>query len=227
MMQPIEVDEALKKMAAQSVKQSENLRVTVRDLTLKALQTRELSLSQIRQVVTSIAEGVNLGAAKAKIDAAKPLADALKGMDDALLKAVEASRITLELFTDYGVGVNDSLVMVALDELERLEDEFLRSVKQSADQASSNIRAKWTLVLEKMKPGATGTGAGVTSALEAYSARAKAAMRQQRRATLKATAMMTQSFGTLASGVLVGLAEGMKRTPAAKKKTRTKKKTKK
>ena len=222
MMQPIEVDEVLKNMAAQSVKQGENLRVTVRDLTLKALQTRELTLDQVRQVVTSITEGVNLGAAKAKIDAAKPLADALRGMDDALLKAVEASRITLELFTDHGVGVKDSLVMVALDELERLEDEFLRSVKQSADQASSSIRSKWTPVLDKMKPGATETGARVQSAIVEFSAHAKAAMRQQRRATLKATAMMQQSFGALASGVLVGLAEGMKRTPAAKKKTKKK-----
>ena len=217
MMQPIEVDEVLKKMAAESVKQGENLRATVRDLTLKALQTRELTLDQVRQVVTSITEGVNVGAAKAKIDAAKPLNDALRGMDDALLKAVEASRITLELFTDHGVGVKDSLVMVALDELERLEDEFLRSVKQSADHATSSVRAKWTPVLDKMKPGATETGVRVQSAIEEFSAHAKAAMRQQRRATLKATAMMTQSFGALASGVLVGLAEGMKRSPAKKK----------
>jgi ElaB/YqjD/DUF883 family membrane-anchored ribosome-binding protein len=220
MKQPIvEVDEVLKKMAAESVKQGENLRVTVRDLTLKALQTRELSLAQIRQVVTSITEGINLGAAKSK--AAKPIADALAGMDDALLKAVEASRITLELFTDQGVGVNESLVMVALDELERLEDEFLRSVRQSAEHATKDVRAKWAPVLEKMKPGATATGSRVASAIEEISAHAREAMRQQRRATLKATAIMTQSFGTLASGVLVGLAEGMKRAPggAAKRKS--------
>jgi ElaB/YqjD/DUF883 family membrane-anchored ribosome-binding protein len=216
MKQPIvEVDEVLKKMASESVKQGENLRATVRDLTLKALQTRELSLSQIRQVVTSITEGINLGAAKSKLDVGKPLAEALAGMDDALLKAVEASRITLELFTDHGVTINDSLVMVALDELERLEDEFLRSVKQSAEHASKEVRAKWTPVLEKMKPGATETGSRVASAIEEVSAHAKNAMRQQRRATFKATAIMTQSFGTLASGVLVGLAEGIKRTPAA------------
>ena len=215
MKQPIvEVDEVLKKMAAESVKQSENLRVTVRDLTLKALQTRELSLSQIRQVVTSITEGINVGAAKSKLEVGKPLAQALAGMDDALLKAVEASRITLELFTDHGVGIKDSLMMVALDELERLEDEFLSTVKQSAEHASKDVRAKWTPVLEKMKPGATETGSRVATAIEEVSAHAKTAVRQQRRATLKATAIMTQSFGTLASGVLVGLAEGMKRTPA-------------
>ncbi len=219
MKQPIiEIDEVLKKMAAESVKQGENLRVTVRDLTLKALQTRELSLAQIRQVVTSITEGINLGAAKSKLQAGKPLADALAGMDDALLKAVEASRITLELFTDQGVGVDESLVIVALDELERLEDEFLRSVKQSAARATKDVRAKWTPVLEKMKPGATETGSRVASAIEEISAHAKETMRQRRRATLKATAIMQQSFGTLASGVLVGLAEGMKRAPGGTKK---------
>ena len=222
MKQPIvEVDEVLRKMASESVKQGENLRVTVRDLTLKALQTRELSLAQIRQVVTSITEGINLGAAKSKLQVGKPLAEALAGMDDALLKAVEASRITLELFTDHGVGIKDSLMMVALDELERLEDEFLRTVRQAADHASKDVRAKWTPVLEKMKPGATETGSRVASAIEEVSAHAKDALRQQRRATVRATTMMTQSFGTLASGVLVGLAEGMKGAPASAKKRKS------
>ena len=38
---PIDTDEVLKQMASEAVKQSENLRVTVRDLTLKALHTRD------------------------------------------------------------------------------------------------------------------------------------------------------------------------------------------
>jgi hypothetical protein len=66
-------------------------------------------------------------------------------MDDALLKAVEASRITLELFTDHGVGVKDSLVMVALDELERLEDDSCapssnRPITQAAASRASGRR---------------------------------------------------------------------------------------
>jgi hypothetical protein len=58
---PIDVDEVLKKMASESVKQGENIRDTIRDLTLKALQARELSLDQIRSVLASITQGVNLG----------------------------------------------------------------------------------------------------------------------------------------------------------------------
>ena len=40
-------DEILKTMAAEAVKQQHHLRETVRDLTLKALQARELNLIEI------------------------------------------------------------------------------------------------------------------------------------------------------------------------------------
>jgi hypothetical protein len=220
----VEVDAVLKKMAAEAVKQSENLRTAVRDITLQALETRELSLTRIKEVVRSVTEGVNLGAAKAKIDVEKPLRDALSGMDDALLKSVEASQITLQLLTDHGVDLKDSLVMVALDELERLEDEFLATVKQAADAANKQVRAQWAPILEKMKPGATGTGAEVEAAIKAVTSRTQDAMRRQRRSALKATTIMTQGFGTLASGVLVGLAEGTRRAGSAAKKGKSSRK---
>src|ERR1700730_9364028 len=56
-------DEILKTMAAEAVKQQHHLRETVRDLTLKALQARELNLKQIDGVVGSIAQGINAGTA--------------------------------------------------------------------------------------------------------------------------------------------------------------------
>ena len=42
----INPDEMLKSMAAEAVKQHEQIRTTIRDLTLEALQVRELSLKQ-------------------------------------------------------------------------------------------------------------------------------------------------------------------------------------
>ena len=41
----INPDEMLKSMAAEAVKQHKQIRTTIRDLTLEALQMRELSLS--------------------------------------------------------------------------------------------------------------------------------------------------------------------------------------
>ena len=101
----------------------------MRDLTLHALQARELSLAQIKQVLKSVADGVNAGAAKARIDVEKPLADVLAGMDDALLKVVRANRMALERLLDQGADFEDSTIRKALRDLDSLEDEFLTIVK--------------------------------------------------------------------------------------------------
>ena len=92
----VEVDEVLKKLASQSIKRGEKVRATVHDLTLKALQRRELTLDQIKKVLEGITEGVNLGAVKRGINVEKALSDALAGMDDALRKVVQASTVALQ-----------------------------------------------------------------------------------------------------------------------------------
>ena len=63
---------------------------SVCDIMLKALQARELGLSQINNVVRNVTKGVNAGLGD-KGDVEKVLADAVAGMDDALLKVVEAN----------------------------------------------------------------------------------------------------------------------------------------
>src|SRR6266540_407318 len=92
----INPDEMLKSMAAEAVKQHKQIRTTIRDLTLEALQMRELSLKQINSVVREVTEGVNVGVGEGKIDVEKALSDALAGMDEALLKVVEANKVAAE-----------------------------------------------------------------------------------------------------------------------------------
>src|SRR4051812_2816539 len=55
-----------RKSAARAVKQHEQIRTTIRDLTLKALQMRDLSLEQINSVVRNITAGVNIGVGDGK-----------------------------------------------------------------------------------------------------------------------------------------------------------------
>lgn len=214
---PIDVDDVLKKLASEAVKQGENVRSTVRDLTLRALQARGLSLNQIRGVLASVTAGANLGAAKSKTDAAQSLADAVAGMDDALLRAVEASRVTLESLTDQGVSFNDSKLKRALSDLEKLEDQFLDTVKQTSEGATKQVRAQWATVLQQYQPGGTASGAEVQSYLTDWGAKVQSAMRDQRNANLKAAHLMTQSFAALANGVLIGLTEGLRRQGADSK----------
>jgi hypothetical protein len=217
MIKPLfDTDEVLKNMASECVKQRENLREGVRDLTLKALQTRELSLSQIKQVVKSVTEGVSLGASGPGVNAEKVLADSLAGMDDALLKAAQASQIALQQLGHAGEDFDQSPVKKALDDLERMEDEFLGTVREVSDGANAQLKGQWAKVLQNMKAGSTETGAQVTSMMQQYGEQMQEAMRAQRRAGLKTAHQLGQNFATLASGVLTGLTEALQKKPGGK-----------
>jgi hypothetical protein len=219
----IDADEMLKQMTAQAVSQGESLRSTVRDLTLQALQSRELSLAQIKSVIGSVAEGVNLGAIQGQLDTDKVFSQALAGMDDALLKVVEASRIALHQITGER-EFRDSKLKKSLDDLERLEDEFLATVKKATSGAGAPFKSQWSGALQESMSAGTATGAQVVAMMDQYGDQVRKAARAQRDAGFRAVHALAQNFATLASGVLIGLTEAMQQgagkpaaPPAARK----------
>ena len=216
------VDQVLKTLATQSIKQGRDVRVTVRNLTLKALQQRELTLEQIRRVVRSIIEGVSLGVGKREMKIEKTLSDTVAGMDDALLQVVTASNVALQRLTGEGYDFEDSNLKRALDELERLEDEFLQGIMAAADSAGEKIREPWERVLKKAKVSGTATGAHAAAALRDYARRAQVAMRAQRETGFKTAYLLTQNFAILVSGILIGMSEGLGgKSASAKRKAKT------
>jgi hypothetical protein len=185
--QTFDADAVLKKTASEIVVQGENLRAKVRDLTLQALQARELSLTQITKVLRNVTDGVNKGAATARIDVEKPLADALDGMDDALLQVVQASRIALERLLDGGADFQDSKIRKAIVELN-------------------------AGVLAHMPAGRTDAGAQAEAVAAKFAEQTHTALRKQREGAAKLTHSLVQNYGTLTSGILIGLSEGLKRS---------------
>ena len=92
-------------LSGASARQGEMVRTSVRDLTLKALQGRELTLQNIRKVLSTVTAAASAGAMKNSapaMDVEALLEKTLAGMDDALLKAVEANRTALQQFVDQG-----------------------------------------------------------------------------------------------------------------------------
>lgn len=202
----INPDEMLKSMAAQAVKQHEQIRTTIRDLTLKTLQARDLSLEQINSVVSNITAGVNIGVGD-KPDTQQTLSDAFAGMDDALLKVVEANKLALQKLTDGGANFEESSVKKGLKELEAFEEKFLDGVKNAVQSSSDPIKQQWKTILDKIPRGGTETGAQVTETISARAREAQVAMQSSREAGLKAMHAITQNYATLVSGVLIGLSE--------------------
>jgi uncharacterized protein YoxC len=201
-------DEVLKAMVAEAVKQQAQIRSSVRDITLKALQVRELGLSQINNVVRKVTEGVNAGLGD-KVDVKKALADAFAGMDDALLKVVEANQVALTKLTEGGASFEESSVKKALDELEKLEDRFRDGITQGTQEAGARLTQQWASVLDKIPHGGTDTGARVVQTIAGHAQQVQDAMSQSREAGLKVAHTLTQNYATLVSGVLMGLSEAM------------------
>jgi hypothetical protein len=206
-------DEILKTMAAEAVKQQHHLRETVRDLTLKALQARELNLKQINGVVGSIAAGINAGTAVNEKDMKNVLSDAFSGMDDALLKVVEANKIALQKLTEGGASFDDSSVKRALTDLEKIEDQFLSAIQKASNDANEGVKQNWKAILYKIPHGGTVTGAMVDETLAAQSRQMQEAMRASRETSLKTVHALTQNYATLVSGVLMGLSEAFGEKP--------------
>ena len=201
-------DEMLKTMVAEAVKQQTQIRSAVRDITLKALQVRELGLGQINNVVRKVTEGVNAGLGD-KVDVEKALADAVAGMDDALLKVVEANQVALTKLTEGGASFEESSVKKALDELEKLEDKFRDGITQGTQEAGARLTQQWASVLDKIPHGGTDTGERVVQTIAAHAQQVQDAMSQSREAGLKVAHTLTQNYATLVSGVLMGLSEAM------------------
>lgn len=205
----INPDEMLKSMAAEAVKQHKQIRTTIRDLTLQALQMRELSLKRINSVVHKVTEGVNVGVGDSKIDVEKTLSDALAGMDEALLKVVEANEVAMQKLTEGGASFEDSSVKKGLKELEAFEEKFLDGVKQAARDASDRTKGQWKSILDNIPQGGTETGAQVKETLSAHAREVQGAMRSSRETGLKVMHALTQNYATLVSGVLIGLSEAL------------------
>ena len=201
-------DEVLKAMVVEAVKRQAQIRSSVRDITLKALQVRELGLSQINNVVRKVTEGVNAGLGD-KVDVKKALADAFAGMDDALLKVVEANQVALTKLTEGGASFEESSVKKALDELEKLEDRFRDGITQGTQEAGARLTQQWASVLDKIPHGGTDTGARVVQTIAGHAQQVQDAMSQSREAGQKVAHTLTQNYATLVSGVLMGLSEAM------------------
>jgi len=197
--------------AEASAKQGEALRKAVSEATLRALQGRELTLDNIKKVVKNVAEAASTGIARnpaPAIDVESLLGKALGGIDSALLQAVEANRKALEQFVSGGVSLTEKPLKEALANIEKMEDVFFAAVTK-ASQSAGPLEGPWQSALDAMKMKGSATGAQATQTVEQLMGQAQTMLRDGRASGLRAAQAMLDSYAALASGVLIGMSEGL------------------
>jgi hypothetical protein len=230
----IDQDALIDMFAEASAKQGEKLRKAVADATLKALQSRELTLDNVRKVIKSVTQATSAGAAKnpaGAVDVEGLLRKAFDGMDAALLKAVEANRKALQQLVDQGAGLRETQLKAALDGVEKMEDLFFSTVGKAAQGVGAPLQGPWNQVLKTMKLEGTATGAGATQTVEQLMTQTQDALRKGRATSLRASQALMDSYSAMVSGVLIGMSEGLggavpvddkPKAAAAKKRTASK-----
>ncbi len=222
----IDQDALIKQFSQATEQQGDAIRKAVTEATLKALQGRELTLANIKQVLGTVTKAASTGAASNPMAATDPealLNKAVAGMDEALEKAVEANRLALQQMVDQGVSVRETQLKKALSEIEKMEDSLFAAVRKASESADASMQQAWAGVLTATKGKGTGTGAQATATLQQFMESAQQGMRESRELSLKATQAMLDGYATLASGVLIGMADALKKSeakpaPAARKK---------
>jgi flagellar hook-basal body complex protein FliE len=216
----IDQDALVTMFSEATANQGEALRKAVSHATLKALQSRELTLANMRSVLKTVTEATSAGAAKSGLpmpDVEGLLTQAFAGMDAALLKTVEANRKALEQFVGQGVDVQEKQMKSALANLEKMEDMFFTTVGKAAQGAGAPLKGPWDQVLEAMKLKGTVTGAGASQTVEQMLGQAQTTLRDSRATSLKAAQAMIASYSTLVSGVLIGMSEALQPHKGPKK----------
>lgn len=204
---------ALIDMFAQAgVKGGEQLRKTVSEVTLAALQGRELTLKNIRGVLQSVTQAASSGVLKNTmpgVDAQGLLDNAVAGMDAALMKAVQANRAALQQLVNQGADLREKHLKKALSDLEKMEDNFIGALTKATGGAGDQINQLWAPVLEKMRAGGTASGAQAAVTAEQFIAQMHTAVRDSRAAGLRAAQALAESYAALVSGVLIGMSDAL------------------
>ena len=221
----IDQDALITKFSEASARQGEAIRKAVTEATLKALQGRELSLANIRQVLNTVAKAASTGAASSALpsaDVEKLLAKAVAGMDGALEMAVQANRKALQQMVDQGADLQQTQVKKALADIEKMEDALFAALRKAADGAQSSLEGPWAQVLKATQGKGTGTGAQASATLTDLMDSAQSNLRQGRALGLRASQAMLDSYSTFVSGVLIGMSDALQQGGAAPANSRSK-----
>ena len=208
----IDQDALIAMFAEASAKQGEAVRKAVSQATLRALQGRELTLDNIRKVVKNVAEAASIGTARnqmPQVDVEAMIGKALGGIDAALVQAVEANRKALEQLVSGGVSLTEKPLKEALANVEKMEDVFFSTVAK-ASQSAGPLQGPWQSALESFRAKGSATGAQATQTVETLLGQAQTMLREGRASGMKAAQAMLDSYAALASGVLIGMSEGLR-----------------
>lgn len=203
-------NEQIREAASASMAAGENIRERVRELTLQALQSRRLDFSAMREIMTSLTQGISLGAERRGQDVRQALSEAFAGMDQAMSKAAQASSLALKELAARGRDLSDNELKQGLERMRQMEGDFLDSVRQVSQSASGSVKSEWQDLIAHAQRAGTDTGRVISQTARDFSARMTATVSEGAIAGVEAARQFGERFAALTSGMLAGMSEALR-----------------
>jgi gas vesicle protein len=201
--------ETIKAEAAQAAEQGKDLRALVRDMTLRALSRRSLSVSDIMAVVKAVTEGVSLGLGRRAGELKDAAHEALGGLDEAVKKTAEATKLAAQQLVSQGKEFGEQDLKPAVDELKKVEEMFLNTVAKVTEAAGGRIKEEFAAQISHARRNGTDSGRVIADTVAEFNQRVAATVKTGASQTASAALDMTQRLTLLASGILAGMSEAL------------------
>jgi len=200
---------AITQQVAAAAEQGKDLHALVRDITLRALSRRALSMSEIMDVVRAVTEGVTLGLGKRAGEIKDAVRDALGGLDDALKKTAEATKLAGQQLVAQGKDFGAQDLKPAIDDLKQMEEMFLNTISKVTEAAGGRIKEEFASQLTHARRSGTDGGRMIADTVADFSQRASASLKSGAQQTAGASQDIKQRLTLLASGILAGMADAL------------------
>jgi len=192
------MSEQIRDAASESVRQGEDIRQRVHDLTLEALKSRRFDREAIRDVVRAVTEGITRGAEGSRVGVRHTLAEGFRGMDQALTASVQAGHDALRQMVAAGRGISENEVKQAAAGLRKIEQDFVATVEEVARSANERVRPELTELLRQAAHAGTETGRRSARLVAEFTL-----------GSLELAGEFGARFAQLAGGVLAGMADAL------------------
>lgn len=185
------------------------LKERVRALVLDAVLRRNADPKALREVLQDAVAGVGDGLIRRGEVAGHALQEAMQGLDEAIGKSVYALQMALEEAWGQGRQFAQRDLKEAADAVKGLEDDLLRTLRETADRAQGGVREEFVRLTDHLRRTGTDTGARVRDVLAVLQSRLGTAASGASGDVREAARTAASRLAEVASGILRGLADAI------------------
>lgn len=192
--------------------EAQDIGARVHAITLKAIEQKDVSLSEIRSVLSSVTDGIHLGLAQRGGEMAQALRDAVGGMDSALVKFAQNMHLSVEESIASGKEFREAELKQSLETVRDLEKSLVEAIRKTGSQATGALKAEMGSLSAHLKYAGTDVGGQALSTLTKLSEQAHSVAHYGKMGIKQGGRDIAGRVAQFAGGVLTGVGEALRNT---------------